>query len=373
MSKPYLLAVDDEEMNLSIIEDLLEESFDVQTVQNGQECLDSLSKRIPDLVLLDVMMPVLNGLETCKKIRETQEFQDIPVIFVSALASPNERLNGYDAGGDEYLTKPFDEDELLAKINLLLKVKTEIQKEISEKEFATKTAMTSMVNASETGNLISFMQSILSVNDLESLNELTKELMTMYGLEGCIMLKNGDSPEYFFSDGRIRPIEQDILQEAATQSKKIIEFSQRAIINEKNASILIRNMPDDEEMAGRYKDHLAVLIDTLEAKMLQINHEQHEKQHYKALKQTIESVSNELREVNQCSKENRIDNSALLGRLTRNVEKSFLNMGLEGSQEEAIIALIETAETQSDMLYEKGEKSAKTFDRIIIELHELLN
>jgi len=72
MSKPYLLAVDDEEMNLSIIEDLLEESFDVQTVQNGQECLDSLSKRIPDLVLLDVMMPVLNGLETCKKIRETQ-------------------------------------------------------------------------------------------------------------------------------------------------------------------------------------------------------------------------------------------------------------------------------------------------------------
>ncbi len=371
-SKPYLLAVDDEQMNLNIIEDLLEADFDIHTVNNGRECLEHLNKTIPDIILLDVMMPELNGLDACKQIRANSNFKDIPVIFVSALASANERMNGYEVGGDDYLTKPFNEDELITKINLLLKNKTEKQNEIKEKDFATKTAMTSMVNASESGHLIYFMQSILAINEIKALHELISNVLAKYGLEGCVMLNHQEEPDYFFSDGRVRPIEQDILREAATQSQKIIEFSGRAIFNEKHVGLLIRNMPDDEEKAGRYKDHLAVLIDSLEAKLLQFIADQHERQNYQILKKTVESVSKELEIVNQSIQKQRAINSNILGSLVQNVENSFLKLGLDGSQEDELLGLITHAEVESDNVYVNGEQSAKTFDRIIVELNQLL-
>ncbi len=372
-SKPCLLAVDDEEMNLNIINDLLGDKFNIHPVKNGQKCLDSLQEKIPDIILLDVMMPVLDGLETCRKIRANPLFQDIPVIFVSALASPNERMNGYEAGGDDYLLKPFDEDELVAKINLLLKNKIQIKKEIEQKDYATKTAMTSMVSASETGHLICFMQSILTINNIEALHKLISDTLTQYGLEGCVMLNHLEAPDFFFSDSRIRPIEQDILKEASTHTKKIIEFSGHAIFNTEHVSILIRGMPGDKEKAGRYKDHLAMLIDSIEAKLIQFIADNNERQHYQTLRQTVESVSKELEMVNQSTQEQRRLNTIVLGNLIQNVEGSFLNLGLEGSQEDELIGLITDAETESDQVYKNGEQSAKTFERIIIKLNQLLN
>ncbi len=76
---------------------------------------------------------------------------------------------------------------------------------------------------------------------------------------------------------------------------------------------------------------------------------------------------------NQSTQEQRSLNSLVLGNLVQNIEKSFLNLGLEGSQEDELIGLITDAETESDKVYENGEKSAKTFERIIIELNQLLN
>lgn len=371
--KPYLLAVDDEIMNLNIIEDLLKDDFEVHTANNGQECLEQLNKKIPDVILLDVMMPLLDGLDTCKQIRESHTFKDIPIIFVSALASANERLNGYNAGGDDYLTKPFNEDELIAKINLLIRSRLDKQKEIEEKNSATKTAITSMVNASEAGHLLYFMQSILAISEVGALQDLVVNVLAQYGLEGCVMLNHMEEAKYFFSDGRIRPIEQDILKEAATHSKKIIEFSGRAIFNGKHSGILIRNMPGDEEMTGRYKDHLAVLIDSLEAKLMQFIADHHEREHYKALKETVESVSKELETIHNTTQEQRTLNSKILGNLVQNVEVSFLKLGLEGTQEEQLLGLITHAEDETDKVYEKGEQSAKIFDRIIVELNQLLD
>ncbi|MCK4708403.1 MAG: response regulator [Gammaproteobacteria bacterium] len=105
--KRYLLVVDDEEMNLNIIQDLLEDDFELGLASNGQQCLDSVAEKTPDLILLDVNMPVLNGLETCQQLKAGEQTKNIPVVFVSSMASASERMAGYEAGGDEYLTQPF--------------------------------------------------------------------------------------------------------------------------------------------------------------------------------------------------------------------------------------------------------------------------
>jgi len=116
-----VLLVDDDELTLQMLEATLEGAFDVTSINSGTEAL-ALCAKDPafDLIVLDVDMPVLDGYETCKQLKAAPISADIPVIFHSARVSIDERLQGYAAGGSDYLPKPFDAGELVAKIGLVL-------------------------------------------------------------------------------------------------------------------------------------------------------------------------------------------------------------------------------------------------------------
>ncbi len=112
---PRILIVDDEPRNRMILEELLEE-FEIWTAASGQEALEQVPQIKPDVILLDVMMPHLDGFEVCRQLRAQPEHADTTIIFVSGKAMAEERKAGLEAGADDYVTKPFNHDELLAKI-----------------------------------------------------------------------------------------------------------------------------------------------------------------------------------------------------------------------------------------------------------------
>ncbi|MCA9728837.1 MAG: response regulator, partial [Candidatus Eisenbacteria bacterium] len=118
MMHKRVLAVDDDAMNLLILREILEEECDLQTVDNGQAALEAARTFRPDLILLDIMMPGMSGLEVCRAVRAEPSLRFIKIILVSAKASLTERLEGYDAGADDYVIKPFDGSELLAKVRV---------------------------------------------------------------------------------------------------------------------------------------------------------------------------------------------------------------------------------------------------------------
>jgi putative two-component system response regulator len=111
-----VLVIDDQETNRLVLEDLLEDEYEVQSAENGEQGLDILKVFGPDIVLLDVMMPGLNGYEVCRRIKEMPGGEFTPVLLVSAKSELNDRLQGYAVGADDYVVKPFDHDELLAKL-----------------------------------------------------------------------------------------------------------------------------------------------------------------------------------------------------------------------------------------------------------------
>ena len=115
--RPYILAAEDEPMNRAVIEELLSDDFELTCVENGLECLKSLNKRVPDLILMDVYMPLLGGLDTTREIRTKPEFSSIPIIMVSSLASAKEIEQGKLAGANDYVTKPFTDEQLLTVIS----------------------------------------------------------------------------------------------------------------------------------------------------------------------------------------------------------------------------------------------------------------
>ncbi|PYV89993.1 MAG: DNA-binding response regulator [Acidobacteria bacterium] len=119
MSKPVILVVDDEPQILRVMRASLPiRGYEVITASSGEDALDELSKHVPDLVILDLVMPDTSGLEVCRRVRE---FSSVPIIVLSAKGSESDKVTALDLGADDYVTKPFGMDELLARVRAVLR------------------------------------------------------------------------------------------------------------------------------------------------------------------------------------------------------------------------------------------------------------
>ena len=119
-----VLVVDDILSNVKLLEaKLTAEYFEVMTAFNGQECLSKMDAGVPDIVLLDVMMPGMDGFEVCRRIKSNPRTAHVPVVMVTALDQPSDRVAGLEAGADDFLTKPVDDAALFARVRSLVRLK----------------------------------------------------------------------------------------------------------------------------------------------------------------------------------------------------------------------------------------------------------
>ncbi len=135
MAEPQakILIVDDEEKNVKLMEAILIPlGYEVFKAYNGEEALQQVQKESPDLILLDVMMPVMNGVEVCKRLKDDPETRLIPVVMITALGQVTDRIKGIEAGADDFLTKPVNRDEMLARIQTALRMKDTVQHKLEK-------------------------------------------------------------------------------------------------------------------------------------------------------------------------------------------------------------------------------------------------
>ncbi|RKZ97935.1 MAG: hypothetical protein DRQ43_02235 [Gammaproteobacteria bacterium] len=115
-----ILSVDDEPINQSIIEELFSSNFEIFLVSSGEECLQQIKNIKPDVILMDVSMQGIDGYVTCRELKKIDQIRDIPVIFVSARGTLEDKIKGHEAGGHDYITKPFNHSELEVKIKRVI-------------------------------------------------------------------------------------------------------------------------------------------------------------------------------------------------------------------------------------------------------------
>jgi DNA-binding response OmpR family regulator len=128
-SGPVILLVDDNPRNLQVLGKLLqEEKYEIEFAVNGEATLEWLKNKHFDLILLDLNMPGMNGFEVCKKIRLDNKLSEVPVIFLSAESERESILKGFEVGAQDYVTKPFDSRELLARVRTQLDLKSKTEK-----------------------------------------------------------------------------------------------------------------------------------------------------------------------------------------------------------------------------------------------------
>ena len=121
---PLILVVEDNPASLDIIKTrLVANHYEVITAMDGLQGLNQAREHLPDLILLDIMMPKMNGLEVCQRLKSDQSLPFIPIILVTAKADPKDVVAGLEAGGDEYLSKPVDHRSLVARVKSMLRIK----------------------------------------------------------------------------------------------------------------------------------------------------------------------------------------------------------------------------------------------------------
>ncbi len=115
--KPRVLVVDDEPINLKVLADLLRDSYGLSVAKDGPQALARLAADpLPDLVLLDVMMPGMDGMEVCRRVKEDPRTRDVPIIFITAMGQPHDEARGFEAGAVDYITKPISPPVVLARV-----------------------------------------------------------------------------------------------------------------------------------------------------------------------------------------------------------------------------------------------------------------
>ena len=172
-----VLAVDDTPANLDILVELLGQTYDVSVAIDGHEALAYLETNRPDIILLDIMMPGIDGYEVCRRIKENSELEDLPIIFLTAKNESEDIIRGFENGAVDYVSKPFNPSELQARVRAHIELK--YSRDLINQKSAEQRELLHIL-CHDLANPFSNILSVLDVaaGDIKSLTEYTPLLET---------------------------------------------------------------------------------------------------------------------------------------------------------------------------------------------------
>lgn len=231
--RPKILSIDDNQDSQNLVEQILAGEYEVRTALSGSSGIEALVSFEPDAILLDVDMPTLNGLRLCRMIRAEPSFASTPILFVSGLNSPEDRARGFQAGGDDYISKPIDINQLRQKLSFNIERATLLDQQVSASNDSLALGQNLQV-------LHDFLVALIGFSDnVRALGEMTLHTLDKLGLKGAIYLHA--TGEICSSIGPLTDLETLLLQQATRPYPS--EYSARYLWGSEHFSAIIQNMP----------------------------------------------------------------------------------------------------------------------------------
>jgi CheY-like chemotaxis protein len=369
--KASILCVDDEPVNLIIMEELLRDNYALNTVKSGESCLEQVGLQKPDLILLDVNMPKMDGLETCERLKTDTDTAEIPIIFVSALASHEELMAGYEAGGDDYITKPFSEEILQKKVQIVLasqQRKRELE-QISDR--AVEALKVNLTNTEMLGMVVQFLHRCQRVDDVDDLVNNVFDCLREFELESSLLIQAEPENRVWFSDGIDRPMENQILESLRGQDR-VLSFGTRLAINSDHVTLLVRKLPSGEEEIENLRQQLVIMIEGLDTRLHAMQAEMLFDSRRELLAQVLESTRAKLGEIDEQHKRQTLVASEIATEMGNELERSMQQMDLTEQQQKALLKIIDSSVSKIKSVDDEDCKLEEQFDVIIDDLSSLL-
>ena len=369
-NKPKILLVEDDDFAAIVVAEMLAVDYDVRHVSSGQAALDSLAEAPPDLVLLDVEMPGMSGYEVCRALRDDHSIGELPVLFLSGRVSDEDRLAGYEAGGDDYLTKPVSAEELRSKIKLELASYAERRRLKSDLSNAFSTAMTAMTSAAEIGGVLQFLRTSFGCADYASLCREVMNTLGAYGLEASVQLRGQQGRVSLGASGPRSPLEESVLTTMSTHGR-LFEFGSRISCSYERITIIVKSSArDDPERHGRMKDNLAWLAEGADARVASLDSAAAITRQHAVLSNLTASTRKALQGIEQRHRNQGVKSSQIFQDLQRNFERSILTLGITHSQEEELAEMIQRASSQARALYDEGLEIGTHMEDLLKQLEQ---
>ena len=331
--KASILVVDDDDFMHEMFAEALGKTYRVIPAESGADSLMLAQNEGPDVVILDVEMPGMDGYETCRRLKKIDAIAGVPVIFVSAHDGIEDRLKGYEAGGEDYITKPFDPQELEAKVAQLLKAVLERAALKKAAHYATSTAMTAMTSMSEMGALLESLKKFNVCSDYKSLAEATLAGLALYDLQGAIQIRSPQETINRNNQGAASPLEVSILKHME-KMERITQYQSKLCITYPCVSLLVHDMPlKDADRCGRLRDHLAMLVEGMEVRIQGIKAVNESRQRGDAIERAVGHFTETLKAIDSAQRQSHIGTRIAFSGLIDKIEKALISVALTESQD----------------------------------------
>lgn len=334
-----LFVVDDDPVLTEIFMATLEDDFQLETFASAEACLARLAEQKPDIFLLDVSLPGMDGCQLCRQLKDDWDTQDIPVLFVSGSDDIEARLLCYDAGGEDFISKPFDPNELLRKLRIAAQLINSRRQLHEQAGYAQRTAMSAMVSMGELGVVLQFLSKSFACESAETLAEALLDSMRQYDLQAAVQVRLGGEVFSLSDNGRDLPLETSVLNHVS-HAGRIFQFKSRCVFNYGRVTLMVNNMPlDDADRCGRIRDNGALLAEGADARLKAIEVELSAQRRRSGIEAALPRVHATLDAVQGNYRRNCYELTQVMIEFQEALMKSYVHLGLTEGQEEQMTAM----------------------------------
>ncbi len=374
-----ILAIDDDNLVHHIINATLKEVCQVMSAKNAEQGFKVAIENNPDIILLDVEMPGMNGYEVCELLKKDDSTKDIPIMFLSGKSTLSERVKGYNSGGNDYIIKPFEPEELLAKVKVLYEYRNESKNLKNDVVEAQNTAEIAMSDSGDMGRVMRYVGQTYHAHNMESLTDYFFEFFNPLNLQVVVAYWHKNANYFYSNTGNVCPLEQELL-ENCKQGERFVDFSARTIVNYPHVSLLIKNMPlADIALYGRYKDLFPHILEATNAKVqamevndLVIEQANEITQTFSLLDETLKVQIKNLYNHGQ-------ESVNLVNALSKSMNHHVAEFGLTSGQEASILLLIDKTVREltihlniNDSIRSAFDDALKYMEHIMVQRETLL-
>ena len=374
MSGPFkVFVVDDDPIVLDIMCSILEADCAVTTFASAEACQAHLASDKPDMFLLDVGLPGMDGYAFCRQLKDDAAFSRIPVTFVSSHDTIDARVLGYDAGGEDFIVKPFEPAEVLRKLKVaqhIVQSQSSLREELEAAEYL---ATLVMASADETGILVQFMSKLIAWESTQEIAAGLLELLQRYRLDGVVQTRMAHSVQTLSAAGANLPLEVSVIDHVRTQGR-IFEFRKRSVHNFERITLMVNNLPlDDPEYCGRLRDHLSVAAQGVDSRLKAIETDEANRRSQAGILLALESVSETIMSLHEAHQRDSAESSALMMELQETLVNSFFRLGLTEGQETFLQDMVGNFMKRMAALLERGAETQTAMQSLNDRLSKLRN
>jgi CheY-like chemotaxis protein len=371
-----LFIVDDDDFSLKLLELAFVQTCKLEFFSTAEACLARLNEDgcvPPDLFLLDVDLPGMNGYALCRQIQQRPGLEKALAIFISGYDNIGARLEGYDAGGIDYVVKPYNMAELKKKVGSARHLSVDrlsLNDRLQESKLMNLMVLSNM---GEYAVLIAFLRALNDCANPRALLDSLFNLLQAFQLQCAVQLRLPGFETTLSKNGENIPLEVAVINHVRGM-ERIFEFKMRAVYNFEHLTILINNLPHhDQDLCGRLRDHIAIAAECADAKLksLQIKAEHTQAKDtaadlLSALQSTVENFDHKYVQA-------RSSGSSLTQDLFDELAGAFSSLGLSEVQEARIQNIVQAKAFGLAEIYDFSNETQGALTEIAERLAGILN